>query len=123
MVMNIVLVYLYGWVGAAVATLASVMMTMIVAYKLLKSILSFSIPINIIFNQVIGSIVMGGILYVFVLLLKYSGINTLRVFPVLSIVALGVLIYVIILIVVSSRLRWVIRENLPATVEAHFPDR
>jgi len=117
MAMNIVLVYLYGWVGAAVATLASVTMTMIVAYQLLKNILSFSIPTNIIFNQILGSLVMGMILYVVVLLLRDSGINTLRVFPVLSIVALGVLTYISSVMIISPRLRQVVRENLPATTE------
>lgn len=122
MLMNFVLVYLYGWIGAAVATLSSVILSMVVAYKLLTDILSFSLPISIIFNQMLGSVVMGGILYAFVLILERSGFNTLRLFSVLSILVLGVLAYILSILIISPRLRRVVRENLPAIVETRLSD-
>jgi O-antigen/teichoic acid export membrane protein len=122
MLMNVVLIYLYGWIGAAVATLASVILAMIVAYRFLTNILSFTIPFNIILNQIAGSLAMGGVLYAFVLLLERSGMNTHRVVPVVSILTLGVLAYVSSIMMISPRLRRVIIENLPARVEACFSE-
>lgn len=56
--LNVLLVWLFGWYGAAVATLLSAVLVLCLSYRFLASIVSPTIPYQSIAKQVIASVVM-----------------------------------------------------------------
>ena len=110
--LNFVLVYLYDWTGAAVATLVSIVASMLLAYRMLSGILEFSVPYGQILRQVLSAVVMGIVVYGFLRLLGSLGVNTQRFVPVLIAVGLGASVYFACLTLVSREFRDVALDNL-----------
>lgn len=110
--LNVILVSLYGWVGAAVATLISVVAAMLIAYRMLSVILSFNIPVQQILYQSFAAAMMGGFVFGLDRLLISQGLTTRRLGPVLLMVGVGVLIYFSVLLLISRELRDVVTDNI-----------
>jgi len=110
--LNFVLVYLYGWTGAAVATLVSITAAMLLAYRMLSGVLEFSVPYGQILRQALSAVVMGVLVYGLLSLLGSLGLNTQRFVPVLMAVGFGALVYFACLVLVSREFRGVALDNL-----------
>jgi len=111
--LNVVLVYLYGWIGAAVATFVSVVAAMLIAFRALSTLMSFSIPYRQILSQVLSAAVMGGVITGIARGLKSTGVNTVRLIPVIGLVGTGVIVYFVTLMLFSTEFRRVIVDNAP----------
>lgn len=62
-VLNVVLIYLYGWIGAAVATATSVAVSLVLAYRHVDAIIDFDLPVAEIARQWVAGAVMAGVVY------------------------------------------------------------
>jgi O-antigen/teichoic acid export membrane protein len=110
--LNIILVYFYGWTGAAIATFISVVAAMLIAYQLLSSIVDFSVPYAEILRQVSSAIIMGFSAYLLMRAINLFDLNTQRLLPVLVTVIFSVLTYSLCLLLISKSFRGVIIDNL-----------
>lgn len=113
LVFNVILIYLYGWIGAAVATTSSVAISLVMGYYYVSRIIDFSMPSVEIgkqwFAAVVMAILVSGGLYIE---------NTYRVLEhniatVLLLVGGGAVIYFTILLTLSSELREIVQRNAP----------
>ena len=96
---NVVLVYLFGWYGAAFATTASILITLLMAYRgISKTIGRPNIPSGEVSKQVLASIIMGGVIYIL------SGFGSSMLFTV-ALVGIGAVIYGVCLTALSKRFK------------------
>jgi len=114
--LNVVLIYLYGWLGAAVATALSVAVSLVVAHRSLGAIVDFAIPYREIGRQWLAALVMGGV----VLAGRWVE-NTYRflghnVATVVVLVGLGAGVYFFALLALSARFRATVDRNVPVEV-------
>lgn len=115
-VLNLVLIYFYGMVGAAVATAASTVMSTIWGIHRLQRHVDVSIPLGEIGRQIAAAVGMG------VLLLAAEPLATASVlaqYPLAlagALVAVGAIAYFVLLALVSSAFRTIVRNNLPGAV-------
>jgi O-antigen/teichoic acid export membrane protein len=112
-ILNILLIIRYGWVGAAAATTLSIAISLFVAYAYLDSILSFSIPTDEITKQWAAA----GTMAIFIIGLirveaGYVTIESNFLFVLLA-VPLGAAVYFCSLFILSSRFRTTIQNNTP----------
>ncbi|MDR5657386.1 flippase [Halodesulfurarchaeum sp. HSR-GB] len=113
LILNVVLIYLYGWVGAAVATATSVGISLVLGYYHVDAIIDFQVPYWEIGKQWFAAFVMAGFVY--------SGLwveNTFRLLgdnfaTVLILVPIGAGVYFVVLLVVSREFRETVDRNLP----------
>jgi O-antigen/teichoic acid export membrane protein len=112
---NVVLVALFGWVGAAVATVISASVGLTLAYRASSALLPFEIPLDELSRQAVAALVMGGVVFGARELLETSGIaHNLAIL--LTLVALGAGVYFLVLVTISSRFRDVVAANLPSQI-------
>jgi O-antigen/teichoic acid export membrane protein len=112
-VLNVVLIVVYGWIGAAVATSLSIGISLVVAYKYIGSILDFTIPVEEISKQWIAAGLMACFLIALIRIeVVYITIDSSILF-VLLMVPSGAGIYFGSLLGLSKRLRTTVRDNLP----------
>jgi O-antigen/teichoic acid export membrane protein len=112
-VANVVLIYLYGWIGAAVATAGSVAVSLILAYRYVSSIIAFEFPVREIARQWGAAVIMAVVVYGG--LVVENSYNLLRhnFVTVLLLVGIGAGVYFGVLIVLSSQFRTTVRSNVP----------
>lgn len=112
--LNVVLIAVYGWVGAAVATTTSVGVSLVVAYRYVDSLLDFVLPTGEIAKQWFAAGLMGGVVLV-LLRLEAAYVNLgHNAALVASLVSVGAGVYFGALLVLSSRFRTTVRDNVPA---------
>jgi O-antigen/teichoic acid export membrane protein len=115
-VLNVVLIITYGWVGAAVATTVSVGVSLVVAYRYVNSLLEFVIPTRELARQWVASGVMGMVLVGLLWLeSSYFTIES-NLALVVTLVAVGATLYFTTLLVISPRFRTTIRDNVPERI-------
>lgn len=112
-VLNLVLIYLYGWIGAAVATTVSVAISLIVAYYVLSAIIDFAAPFAEIGRQWIAAGLMGTFIYSTIRIEDQYSVFDHELVTVLLLVGIGAGIYFTSLFVISPRFRTTVRENVP----------
>lgn len=113
-ILNMILIYSYGWLGAAVATASSVAISLCVAYYYLSSIIRINMPIIEIGKQWVAGGVMGIVVYMFLQVnVIYVGINS-NILAVVLLVALGAAVYFFVLLVISKQFRITVADNLPS---------
>lgn len=113
-VLNFALVYLYGWLGAAVATAISAGIGTLLAYWYTAALVDFDIPYVMVGKQVLAAGVTG--------VVAYGGLwieGTYRLVQhnfalVLILVGLGAGAYFAVLFGLSVEFRTTVRQNLPA---------
>lgn len=111
--LNIVLIVVYGWAGAAVATALSVGISLFVAYRYMDSILEFTIPAGEIAKQWMASGLMACFVIVFMWINgRYITIESNLLFVLLT-VSSGAALYFCSLLGLSGRFRTTVRDNLP----------
>ncbi|MDZ7731070.1 MAG: oligosaccharide flippase family protein [Natrialbaceae archaeon] len=117
--LNVALIYLYGWIGAAVATATSVAVSLVLAYYHVDAIIDFTLPVRSIAEQWVAAVVMGGVVY--------AGLWTERTYRVLQhnaatvvvLVLLGAGVYFTALLVLSSEFRDTVDRNVPVDLPLH----
>jgi len=111
LVLNVVLVSAFGWVGAAVATACSAGIALLVTYRYIRGVVNFSIPLTEIGKQIAAAAVMALIVFV----------GRLQLFPyfvdyefavAIGLVFLGAAVYFVVLFGLSVRFREAIRRNI-----------
>ncbi|WP_233255258.1 oligosaccharide flippase family protein [Haloplanus rallus] len=110
---NVLLVYLYGWLGAAVATAGSVAISLVLAYWYLSGIVSFDLPIGEILRQGGAGTIMAAVVYIGLTVEDTYHLLNHNLATVLVLVGLGAGVYFATLLVLSTRFRSTVRRNLP----------
>lgn len=108
LVLNVVLVAAFGWIGAAVATALSAFVGLVLAYRALSGLVSISVPVTEIGKQWIAAGGMGALVYVGQLWLGSGVVTALVLVPV------GGVVYFAALSLLSTRFRSVVQNNLPS---------
>lgn len=111
--LNITLIYFYGWIGAAVATTLSVIISLGFASRYLKSIIDFSYPWTEISRQGFAALLMGAFVYFGLWIEETYRLLSHNFGIVLTLVTLGAGIYFAVYFVISSSFRTTIARNIP----------
>lgn len=112
-VLNIVLVYAYGWVGAAVATLVSIAVSAALGYYALSQYLRIRVPNTTIAAQWVAGAVMGAAILGIRSTLGLPDDAWVREAAIVALVLVGAGVYFVVLLAVSSKFRNVLRANIP----------
>jgi O-antigen/teichoic acid export membrane protein len=111
--LNVILVSLYGWIGAAVATATSVAVSLLLAYWHVDTVIDFEIPIGEIARQLIAAGVMAVVVYI-----GLTAENTYRLLGhnfgvVVLLVGIGAASYFTVLLGLSQEFRETVHRNIP----------
>lgn len=112
-VLNLVLITTYGWVGAAIATLLSGVLGIILVSRYVTRLLDVSVPVGEIGRQCAAALAMGAVVYGVRLLTEGHQFTRFNVVYVVCLVGLGAAVYFGTLLVISRRFRTTIDDNLP----------
>lgn len=105
--LNLALVYLYGWHGAAIATLISAFVTFVLAYYTFTQIIPLTVPYTELRNQVLAALGMAVIVHAGRFVLPE------RVLAGVALVGIGGAAYILLLAGISEDFRTTVRNNLP----------
>lgn len=111
--LNVVLVYLYGWIGAAVATALSVTISLVVAYYMLKTLIDFATPYREIARQWTAALLMGAVVYGTLWIENTHRLLGHNAATVIVLTGLGAVVYFLVLFAISAQFRATIDRNLP----------
>lgn len=111
--LNVLLIVVYGWIGAAVATALSVGVSLVVAYEYMNSLLEFTVPIGEIARQWVAAGLMACFLVAVLWIdTRYVAIESNLLFISLTVPS-GAALYFCSLLALSRRFRVTVRDNLP----------
>jgi O-antigen/teichoic acid export membrane protein len=113
--LNVILIYLYGMVGAAVATVASTLLSCVVGYYTLNEHFDVPLPFGEIGRQTVAAAGMGTIVLVTKTLTVDIGVLPSNELYTVGLVIVGGLSYFGLLAVLSSDFRTTVLQNLPET--------
>lgn len=111
--LNFILIWQFGWVGAAVATALSAAVGLICAYYYTSQEVAFSLPITEIAYQWIGALSMGVVVYGVRQFGETHWIASYNEVFVVLLVSLGAGIYFMMLFAISKTFRTTVTNNLP----------
>jgi O-antigen/teichoic acid export membrane protein len=111
--LNVVLVYLYGWLGAAVATALSVSFSLAVGYYYLGALVDISLPSGEIGRQFVAALLMGGAVYAGLWIENTYRLLGHNILTVVLLVGLGAGTYFLVLLAISDHFRTTVDRNLP----------
>jgi O-antigen/teichoic acid export membrane protein len=100
-VLNIIAIATIGWIGAAFATTAAMILKTGLTYHYIRSILTFTVPVKEILMEVLSALIMGGCLW----LLMPASTVFLPILETVLFISLGGIIYAISLLVLVDRIR------------------
>jgi O-antigen/teichoic acid export membrane protein len=114
MTLNVLFVWQYGWIGAAVATTLASGLGVLLSYRSLSKYVEVNVPVTELLRQVVAAALMGGIVY--------AGKNAFgSSLPVaLVLVAVGASVYFGTLLVISPQFKRTIRANVPARFQSYL---
>ena len=115
-IFNIVLIYLFGWIGAAIATAGSTAISLVLSYYYLSKIISFELPISEVLRQGFAAAVMAGVVYSGLFFENSYRLIQHNVILVLLLVGTGATVYFVLLLGVSPRFRETVDRNIPFSV-------
>ena len=110
---NVALIYLYGWIGAAVATTVSVAVSLVLAYRHVDAVVDFDVPAREIASQWIAAVLMSGLVYAGLWIETTYDLLNHNVATVGILVALGAGTYFTVLLLISNEFRVVVDQNVP----------
>ncbi|MBP1921714.1 O-antigen/teichoic acid export membrane protein [Halorubrum alkaliphilum] len=115
LVLNLVLVYSIGWVGAAIATATSAGVGLLFGFYYTRQHVSFTIPTGEIARQWVAALLMGGVVYAARYLgeANWAWIADYNAVFVVGLVGLGAVVYFAILFGISTEFRTTVANNLP----------
>jgi len=109
--LNFLLIYRFGWYGAAVATLVSGGVTLAASYYAISSLVGRpSVPVGEIARQTVAAVVMFGVVY------ALESVAPGGHFVTVALVVVGAAVYTVVLLVLSSRIRQKARALAPDSV-------
>lgn len=111
-VLNVALISVFGWIGAAVATLLSVALSLALGYYILNELLDISLPVAQIGRQVVAAALMAFTILGAERALEAYGVNTMRAVPTVSLVFFGAGVYALVLLAISETFRRTVFGNL-----------
>lgn len=114
--LNVVLIYSYGWVGAAVATAVSVAVSLVLAYRHVDSLIDFETPVGEILRQWLAAGVMAGVVAAGLWLEGTYRIVGHNFAVVVALVVLGAGVYFVTLLGLSTEFRETVDRNLPVSI-------
>ena len=114
--LNVVLIYLYGWVGAAVATAVSVAVSLVLAYRHVDSLIDFETPVGEILRQWLAAGVMAGVVAAGLWLEGTYRLVGHNFAVVVGLVVLGAGVYFLTLLGLSTEFRETVDRNLPVSI-------
>jgi len=109
-VLNVALVYVYGWIGAAVGTATAAFVGLVLGYYALTNIIDLRLPLGEIAKQLLAATVMGVVLYLSRDIV--SAVSPRGLVEALSLVSLGAAVYFVALSLLSTRFRTTVRQNI-----------
>lgn len=107
LVLNLVLVFAFGWLGAAVATTTSAAVGLALGYYFLQRFVVVPIPARELANQAVAAVVMGIVVF------AARNFAPPGVPWTVVLVAVGGAVYFVALVALSRRFRATVRRNLP----------
>ena len=111
--LNVVLVYFYGWVGAAVATGLSAGLALALSYRYATRVIGFDLPLGEVGRQLLAAAVMGGFVYLLRDVTEPTAVAThVEVYAGVLVVC-GAGVYLLALYLVSPVFRETVSRNLP----------
>jgi len=114
--LNVVLVYLYGIIGAAVASATSTLLGTIGGYFVTRRHISVSIPTEQIGRQILSALGMGVIVLLGEFLIGRYGTALPLELSVVLLIGLGAISYVLLLGLISPVFRSLVSDNVPMLV-------
>lgn len=111
--LNVILIQQYGIEGAAIASVLSVLVILVLTYRSLIRILNFTVPVGEISRQMGAATVMGVIVWGGLEANEASNIIENNAIIVISLVMGGATIYFLALLVISPHFRATVDRNLP----------
>lgn len=112
-ILNVVLIWSLGWVGAAIASLVSAILGMLLAYILLTRVVTLSSPVGEISRQTVAAAVMGAVVLGLDGLIRQTGVLDKNAVILILLVGIGAVLYVALLLVIAPQFRSVVERNLP----------
>jgi O-antigen/teichoic acid export membrane protein len=113
LLLNIVLVWQFGWVGAAVATATSVVIGVLYSYKQIRTLVTFRVPLGELTRQVVAATVMAGVVFGLRRILEETSFPQHNLAIVLLLVSVGAGVYFAVLIGISKEFRTTVQANIP----------
>jgi len=110
--LNVVLIHQIGWVGAAIASLTSTGVGLLLGYASLSRLLPLDLPLGEIARQVSAALIMGVVVWFLRLNLEQSSRFSVGFLVLVALVCLGAGTYVVVLSALSADFRTRIRDNL-----------
>ncbi len=107
--LNLTLVWLYGWIGAAIATTTAATIGLVLGFYALRGVIEFSIPWSELVRQGGAAIAMTGA--IIPLRRVVVGVTT-PILDALILVGVGAGVYFVVLLAVSPRFRTTVRSNI-----------
>jgi O-antigen/teichoic acid export membrane protein len=117
LVLNVVLIYRYGWIGAAVATGLSVLLSLVAGTAFLRRIVTFDLPQSELGRQWFAALLMGLVVYGLRRAEHTIGLLRHDFLTVLILVGVGAGVYFLVLLGLSAQFRTTVRDNLPPLEE------
>jgi O-antigen/teichoic acid export membrane protein len=108
LVLNVVLVWQIGVIGAAYGTTIATVVSTLVAYWQVRKVVSVTLPYREVGQQTFAAVVMG------VVVVLGRGAAPGGLVTTVALVGVGAAVYFLVLFTLSSRLRTTVRANLPA---------
>jgi len=118
LVLNIILIWQFGWFGAAIATAISAAVGLCFAFYYTRQLVPISIPITELSRQWIAALLMGLLVYAAREIgeARLTWVDEFNAIFVVTLVGIGAVIYFFTLLVISTRFRQTVDRNLPITI-------
>jgi len=113
LVLNVILIYFYGWIGAAVATGLSALISLLVGFGYLRTIITVDLPIGELSKQWAAAGIMGPVVYILRTIEKTYNVIGYNAIVVILLVGAGASVYFLVLLGLSAHFRATVRRNLP----------
>jgi len=120
-VLNVILISLLGFVGAAIATLASSALGLVLAFRALTRHIDFSFPTVEIGRQILSTAVMAGVVVTIEWTVKTTAVTRHNGLILFTLVTAGAGTYFVILLSISPSFRTVFMRNLPYAISNRLP--
>lgn len=113
LLLNIAFVYMFGWIGAAVATVLSSVLGLFLSYRSVREFVDFILPIEELSKQFMAAAAMAAVVGTLRELVEITGAISHNVLIVVTLVVLGVGIYFLTLLMISEQFRITVITNVP----------